>query len=176
MPPKRRTAEIPLKVERAMNEQVRNEIMSWYQYLAMAAWLERARLPGAAKWMRFQAAEELTHAMRFYDFVVDRNGSVELKSIPEPARSFPSALAVMEAAYANEQDVTASIIALHELSVKERDYVSHAFIQDFLMEQVEEEKTASRLVDMFRMAGTEGPGLLLVDKDLGGRSGEKEGR
>lgn len=169
--PMRRTAEIPPTVQQAMNEQVKNELASAYQYLAMAAYLESTSFPGAARWMREQAQEELMHAMRFYDFIADRNGRVTLQTIEAPRAQFSSILECFEAALENEQRVTSDIIGLHELAVTQKDYVSHSFIQEFLTEQVEEEKNASRIVDMLRMAGTQGHALLMVDQQLAQRQG-----
>lgn len=166
-----RTAELSKKMQDAMNDQVKNELNSGYQYLAMAAYLETKGLPGAAHWMRAQAQEELAHAMRFYDFITDRNGRVVLQALPAPSPDYASPLECFQQAYANEQKVTASIIQLYELSMQEREYVSHAFLQAFLTEQIEEEKTASRIVEMMEMAGDNGPALLLLDKELGARRG-----
>lgn len=171
----RRTAELPPKVLDAMNDQLNGELVSWYDYLAMSAWLDKRSFPGAASWMRAQAAEEMAHAMRFYDFILDRNGRIHLQDVPEPRSEFASVLEAFEAAYAHEQDVTSALIELHELSVNERDYVSHAFLQEFLMEQVEEEKSASTVVDKLRMAGNDPGALLALDRDLGSRRVGDEG-
>jgi len=167
-----RTAAIPQAVQDAMNEQVKNELSSAYQYLAMSAYLESITFPGAAKWMREQAQEELGHAMRFYDFIVDRNGRAILQAIEKPRAEFSSILEVFEEAFRNEQRVTSEIIGLHELAAAQKDYVSHAFIQEFLMEQVEEEKTALRVVDMLRMAGDSRSALLMIDRELSARKGD----
>lgn len=172
----RRTAELPSKVLAAMNAQLRAELVSWYEYLAMAAWLDQASFPGAAAWMRAQAAEEMAHAMRFYDFILDRNGKVDLQDLPKPRASYRSILEVFEAGFAHEQDVTSALIGLHELSVEERDYVSHAFLQGFLMEQVEEERSASLIVDKLRMAGKDVGALLGIDRELGARQVGMEGK
>ncbi|HVL48131.1 MAG TPA: ferritin [Candidatus Thermoplasmatota archaeon] len=165
-----RTAELPPKIQDALNAQLKDELASSYTYLAMAAYLETAKLPGAATWMRMQAQEELGHAMRFYDFVHDRNGRVVLGALPAPAKEWTSPLRAFEEAHANEQKVTENIVRLYELAMAEKDYVSHAFLQAFLTEQIEEEKTASRIVDMLNMAGDSRSALLMVDKELGARS------
>jgi ferritin len=54
-------------IQDAMNEQIKNELYSAHQYLAMAAYCESMNLPGFAPWMRMQAQEEREHAMKFYD-------------------------------------------------------------------------------------------------------------
>lgn len=173
--PARRTAELPSKVLDAMNDQLRGELASWYEYLAMAAWLDKASFPGAAAWMRAQASEEMGHAMKFYEFILDRNGRIDLQDLPKPRAEYGSLLEVFEAALGHEQDVTSALIQLHELSVTERDYVSHAFLQDFLIEQVEEEKSAGLVVDKLRMAGKDIGALFVIDRDLGSRRMGEEG-
>lgn len=55
---------IPSKVRDLMNEQVKNELESFYIYLSMAAYFHEQNLDGMAHWMRVQAHEETTHAMK----------------------------------------------------------------------------------------------------------------
>ena len=83
-------------VEDAMNEQIKNEFFSAYQYLSMAAYCESENLPGFAQWMRTQAQEETEHAMKFYNFILDRNGRVVLQGIESPLVEFGSPLEVFE--------------------------------------------------------------------------------
>ena len=71
-------------LQRAMNDQIQKEFYAHYLYLAMSAWFEERNFEGFAKWMRIQADEERTHAMRIFDFVLDRGGKVRLEAIPEP--------------------------------------------------------------------------------------------
>ena len=63
----------------AMNDQINKELYSSYLYLSMAAYFEDKNLPGFARWMRIQEAEEREHAMKFYDFILERGGKVTLK-------------------------------------------------------------------------------------------------
>ena len=97
------------EVEKALNDQINAEFYSSYLYLSMAAWFEANDLPGMASWMRIQSTEEWEHALKFYRFVMDRDGTVALKGIAEPARDWESPLAVFEAAHAHEQKVSSSI-------------------------------------------------------------------
>lgn len=154
-------------VQDAMNEQIKNELYSAYQYLSMAAYCESANLPGFAQWMRAQAREETEHAMKFYDFILDRNGRVVLQAIEEPVVEFGSPLEVFERALEHEQKVTAMINDLYGLSVRENDYASQAFLQWFVTEQVEEEKNAGDVVETLKMVGDKSEALFLLDRELG---------
>ncbi|MDP9409130.1 MAG: ferritin [Actinomycetota bacterium] len=161
-------------IQDAMNEQIKNEFYSAYQYLSMAAYCESASLPGFARWMRAQAREETEHAMKFYDFVLDRNGRVVLQTIEGPLVEFGSPLEVFERALAHEQKVTAMINDLYGLAVRENDYASQAFLQWFVTEQVEEEKNAGEVVETLKMVGDKSEALFLLDRELGQRDSAEQ--
>lgn len=154
-------------VQDAMNEQIKNELFSAYQYLSMAAFCETANLPGFARWMRAQSQEELQHAMKFYDFVLERNGRVALQAVDAPLGEFGSPLEVFEKALEHEQKVTAMINGLYGLAAGENDYASQTFLQWFVTEQVEEEKNAGDVVETLRMVGDSKEALFLLDRELG---------
>lgn len=161
-------------VEEAMNEQIKNELFSAYQYLSMAAYCESENLPGFAQWMRAQAREETEHAMKFYDFILDRNGRVVLRGVDGPVVEFGSPLEVFEKALEYERKVTAMINDLYGLAVEENDYASQTFLQWFVTEQVEEEKNAGDVVDTLKMIGDGSEALFLLDRELGQRRVEEQ--
>ena len=161
-------------VEEAMNEQIKNELFSAYQYLSMAAYCESENLPGFAQWMRAQSQEETVHAMKFYDFVLERNGRVVLRAIDEPLVEFGSPLEVVERALEHEQMVTAMINDLYGLAARENDYASQTFLQWFVTEQVEEEKNAGDVVETLKMIGDGTEALFLLDRELGQRPMEEQ--
>jgi ferritin len=156
----------------AMNEQIKNELYSAYLYLSMSAYCEAANLPGFAHWMRVQAQEEEAHAMKFYDFIYERGGRVVLQAIDQPPVEFPSPLAVFEQTLEHEQKVTAMIHDLYTLAVEEKDYASQAFLQWFVTEQVEEEASASQILETLKMIGDKGHALIMLDRQLGRRGAD----
>ncbi|HEV3477285.1 MAG TPA: ferritin [Rubrobacteraceae bacterium] len=161
-------------IQDAMNEQMKNEFYAAYQYLSMAAYCESENLPGFAHWMRTQAREETEHAMKFYDFILDRNGRVVLQAIEGPVVKFGSPLEVFERALEHEQKVTAMINDLYGLAVKENDYASQTFLQWFVTEQVEEEKNTGDVVETLKMIGDKSEALFLLDRELARREGDEE--
>jgi ferritin len=161
-------------VEEAMNEQIKNELFSAYQYLSMAAYCESENLPGFAQWMRAQAREETEHAMKFYDFILERNGRIVLRGIDGPLVEFGSPLEVFARALEHEQEVTAMINDLYGLAVRENDYASQTFLQWFVTEQVEEEKNAGDVVETLKMVGDKSEALFLLDRELGQRQTEEQ--
>lgn len=157
-------------MQKALNEQIRNEMHSAYIYLSMAAYFESVPFEGFASWMRIQAQEEMTHAMKIFDHLLDRGGTVRLQAIPEPPSTFEGPLAVFEQALAHEQEVTRSIHELYALSLDEKDFASRVFLDWFVAEQVEEEKNALLIVDQLRMVGSDLPGMMILDQRYGQRT------
>jgi ferritin len=156
-------------IQGAINDQIKHEFFSSYLYLSMSAYFETLSLPGFASWMRVQSQEEHEHAMKFFDFLNDRGGSVELQALDQPAGEFQSPLDVFEQALAHERKVTSLIHRLYELALKESDYATQTLLQWFITEQVEEEKNAGQIVEQLKMTGGEPSALLLLDRDLAGR-------
>lgn len=163
------------KVEEALNDQVAHEFYAAYLYLAMMAYFDGRSLGGFAHWMRLQAQEEVEHAMKLLDFLLDRGGTVELQPLGKPPADFESPLAVMKAALGHEQKVTGMIHDLYGLAVSEKDYPTHVLLQWFIDEQVEEEKSAGEVVDQLELAGDSVSALLVINERLGRRGPEEEG-
>jgi ferritin len=161
---------IAKSIEDAMNDQLNFELRSAYNYLAMSAYCEAESLSGFAHWLRSQAQEEVAHAMKFYTFIIDRGGRVKLQDLGTPAADFQSLLEVFEQSLDNERAVTRAINELYTLTTKEQDYASQAFLNWFVTEQVEEEKTVESIIDDLKRVGDAGDALYILDKDLGGRT------
>jgi ferritin len=155
----------------ALNEQMKQEFYSSYLYLSMSAYCDVGNLPGLAQWMRAQAQEEIVHAMKIFDHVLDRGGKVELKPRAGPPPDFATPGDVFGQAHKHEQQVTASINKVYGLAVDERDFASTVFLDWFVQEQVEEEMTSGLLAEQLRMVGEVRPGLLMLDRELGQRKG-----
>jgi len=164
-------------VQDALNHQINQELYSEYVYLAVSAYCQTLGLQGFAHWYSVQSGEERTHAMKIYNFILDRNGKVKLQAIEAPGSEFGTPVQVAQKALEHEQRVTGQIDKLYELAVKEGDYPAQVMLQWFISEQVEEEKNASILVDQLKMVGDDRSALLMLDMELGkrvaGADGEK---
>ena len=157
-------------VATAINEQIKHELSSSYFYLSVSAYFESIGLSGFAHWMRLQAREEVGHALKFFDFMVDRNQRVKLQPLPEPRGDFSSPLDACGCALENEKNVTSLIHELYALSVERRDYPAQVLLQWFVQEQVEEERKATRVVEELQMAGESASARLLIDHELASRA------
>jgi ferritin len=156
-------------IQQALNDQINLEFSSAYAYLAMSGYFEAANLPGFASWMRTQYQEELMHALRLFDHMHDRGGTVKLEAVAEPKAKFKTALEAFEAGLKHEQKVTASIHKLYALAAKEDDYATQTMLQWFINEQVEEEKNVGQAVDWLKISGDSPVALLMLDQKLGAR-------
>ena len=135
----------------------------------MAAYFESINLKGFANWMRVQAQEELTHAMRFFDYINERGGVVKLAAIEQPPTEWKSPLDVFEATYKHEVKVTGMINSLVNLAMKEKDHATYNMLQWFVAEQVEEEASADEIRQQLKLIGKDGRGILMLDRELGQR-------
>ncbi|KPK67862.1 ferritin [candidate division TA06 bacterium SM23_40] len=161
---------IKKKIRDAFNEQIQHELYSAYLYLSMAAYCHSIGLDGMAQWLRVQTMEEMTHAMKFFDHIIERDGKVELLPIKKPKITWKSPLEGFQDAYKHEQFITGRINELVKLSNAEKDYASNSLLQWFVDEQVEEEASASKVVQQLEMVGDSGNGLLMLDRELGQRT------
>jgi ferritin len=156
-------------LESGMNTQIAAELSSSHLYLAMSAYCEAEGLPGFATWFRMQSDEERDHALKFLRHVVDRGGRVMLTGMDAPATDFGSPQGAFEQALAHEMNVTMMIDGLYGMAVQHGDYASQVFLQWFVTEQVEEERTATEIVQTLKNLGNDPASLLILDRELGAR-------
>ena len=153
----------------AMNEQMKNEFLSAYLYMAMAGYFEAEDLPGIASWMRVQALEELTHAEKFFHFLCEAGGRTDLRAIDGPQNDYKSPLECFEYSLKHENFVTDSINKLMDLARVDNNHAAQIFLQWFVTEQVEEEASFGLIVKKLQRIGDDGNGLLRLDEELGQR-------
>lgn len=157
------------KLTKLLNEQINNELSSSYIYLAMAAWFEQTPYSGFAQWMFTQSREENMHALKFYQYVVDRDAQVVFQPIAKPKADFKSPLDVFEHSLKQEQKVTQQINDLFEVAEQVKDHASKNLLLWFLNEQMEEEKTVRDMLDRLKLAGNDPASLLVLDREAGSR-------
>jgi ferritin len=170
--PRRRKRMISKKMQDALNRQINEEMYSSYLYLAMSALCEHEGFKGTAQWLRVQAREEYGHAMRIFEYVLERGGQVVLAAIQKPDVMFKSLLDIFERTLKHEQHITACIHKLADQAVAEKDHATQNLLAWFVNEQIEEEANAGDIVTRLKMAGTAGAGLLFVDSELGRRKAD----
>ncbi len=153
-----------------LNEHLKLEFRASHEYAAMSIWLAEHDLPGFGAWMRKQSSDELLHAQRIIDHLVERDQKVVLPAIAAPPMTWTSAEALCVHVLKNEQDVTASINELYVIAEKAKDRPGVVMLQWFVTEQMEEEAAARAVLGRIRLAGNTGVGLLMIDQELAGGS------
>ncbi len=157
-------------IQDAINDQINKELFSSYLYLAMSSYYAESNLSGFASWMRVQSSEEYAHAMKFYGYIIERNGHVDLESIDKPQAKFKSPVDVFRQVLDHEQKVTAMINKLYELAIKEKDYPTQIMLEWFITEQLEEEKSAGDILEQLKMIGDSPVSIIMMDRQLAARA------
>jgi ferritin len=156
-------------VEQALNEQIHAEFFSFYLYLSVSSYFTAQHLDGFAHWMRIQAQEEQIHAMKLFDHVNERGGTVQLMALDAPQISWESPSAAVEAVLKHEQHISERINNIADLANKENDHATTVLMHWYVSEQVEEEATADTLFHQVKMVESSPHGLLMIDRELAGR-------
>jgi ferritin len=153
-------------LHKGLNEHLALEFRASHEYHAMSVWLSANDLPGFAKWMQQQSADELVHAQKIIDHLLERDETVELPGLDKPPSSWTSAEALCAHVLENEKEVTASIHDLYAMAERAKDRGAVVMLQWFVNEQMEEEAAARAVLGRIRLAGGTGVGMLMVDQEL----------
>ena len=159
---------INLKVQSALNDQIKKEEYSSRLYIAMAIWCEQKGYPGAAKFLFSHAEEERIHMLKLIHYLNDREGEARLADIEQPDSEFNSLQEVFEKVMAHEKFITEAINSLYEFTVQEKDYTTMNFLQWYITEQLEEESLFKTILDKIKLVGNDKAGMFHVDKELEG--------
>ena len=152
------------KVEDICNRQVEREGYSSNLYLAMASWAETNGLSGVAGWMYVQSDEERIHMLKFIKYINERGGKASVPAIKQPPADFKSVEDVFREVLKHEEFVTESINEIVALTLEEKDFNTHNFLQWFVMEQVEEEASAKMILDKLKLVGANN--MYEFDRDI----------
>jgi ferritin len=154
------------KMLNALNEQINAEQYSAFLYLAMSAYFNEKGLPGFANWMYIQYQEELSHANKFFNYIVERGGKVEIKAIKQMPTEWDGVIEVFKATQEHEQLVTSLINGLMDVAVAESDHATQSFLKWFVDEQVEEEANVQEILDTLNLIGGQGNGIFMLDREM----------
>ena len=158
------------QVEEALNEQIHAEFFSFYLYLSVSAFFTTQHLDGFAHWMRIQAQEEFSHAMKLFDYLNERGGTVRLQGLDSPQAEWSSPADAVEAVLDHERHISQRINQLVDLANSAKDHATTVVLHWYVNEQVEEEATADTLFHQVKMLEDSPHGLLMLDRELAGRT------
>ncbi|SDM39419.1 ferritin [Kriegella aquimaris] len=154
------------KLEKALNKQIRIEAESSQIYLSMASWAEVKGLGGIAKFMYTQSDEERLHMLKLIKYVNERGGHAQISDLTQPKTEFGTFQKMFKELLDHEILVSASINDLVHISLEEKDYATHNFLQWYVAEQIEEEALARTILDKINLIGDDKGGLYLFDRDV----------
>jgi len=153
-------------IETALNEQITIEAESSQVYLAMASWAELQGFEGVASFMYAHSDEERQHMLKLLKFVNERGGHAKVSTLKAPPVSFGSFKEMFKNLYDHEVMVSGKINDLVDITLKEKDYATHNFLQWYVSEQIEEEGLARNILDKLNLIGDDKGGLYLFDNDI----------
>lgn len=155
------------KIQSALNNQIAQEGYASSYYLSMASWCDHEGLQGAASFLYKHADQEKEHMMKLFRYVNDAGGHAIAPAVKEPPHTYKNISNVFELILQHEQAVTKAINTLVEQCLNEKDFSTFNFLQWYVAEQHEEERLFKSILDMIKIAGLEGRGLFLIDKEIG---------
>ena len=154
------------KLEKELNKQLNAELDAAYLYLSMSAYLASNNLPGFSNWMKVQFEEEQFHALKFYNYIIERGGNVTLTAIDTPKNKWKDIVDVFEDTLAHEEKITSLINNLVDIAMQEKDHATVNMLQWYVAEQVEEEAGVSEILDQLKLIGGKGSGMFMLDREM----------
>ncbi len=158
------------KIQKALNDQIAAEDYAFHYHLSMASWCDKSGLQGSGKFLYDSSEKEKQHMMKLFRYVNDAGGHAIVQAVDTPPREFKSISDIFQRTLEHEKLVTKSINALVDLCLQEKDYSTFNFLQWYVAEQHEEERLINSILDLIKIAGVEGRGLFLIDKEIAKRS------
>ena len=152
------------KIEKVLNEQIEKEGYSTSLYLSMASWAENQGLEGTSKWLYVQSDEERSHMLKFISYINERGGKAIIPAFRVPPSNFKNVIDVFKQVLTHEEFISASINNIVSVCISEKDFTTQNWLQWFVQEQIQEEKSARMIIDKLKLSGENN--LYLFDKDI----------
>jgi len=157
------------KIVDRINLQINREMYSAYLYMAMSAKQTEVGYTGIANWLMVQYHEEMFHAMKFYNYLLDQGAAPVIAKIDAPEVKTVNVKETFKHVLEHEQFVTASIRELLELALAEKDYATENLVRWYVDEQIEEEKNATDILQNIELLGDSKQALFMLNIELGKR-------
>lgn len=157
------------KITDLLNDQINKELYSAYLYLDMSTFYLGKHLYGFASWFKKQAAEETEHADKMISYLAQEGAPIELKDIAHAGKSYKDLKEPLAFQLEHEMYVTSLINKIYDAADEANDRRTAHFLDWFIDEQTEEEKTAAMLLEKFNLLAGDNRGLYELDAELGKR-------
>lgn len=157
------------KLMKSINDQLNFELYSGNIYLAMQSYCASNDLNGFANFFKVQVQEETFHAMKFFDYLIQMDGKVNIEALPAPKNQYESVLHAFKDALGHEKIVTQRIYNLMDIATDEREHATISLLKWFIDEQVEEENNFTNIVKRLERSGNDSAALYMLDTELAAR-------
>lgn len=152
-----------------INKQINFELCSAYIYLDISNYYADSNLNGFSNWFKIQTQEEWDHAKIFMDYLLNNGEKVVLEDIKAPDLVYGDFRQPAVEAYEHEVKVTASIHDIYGTAYELKDFRTMQFLDWFVKEQNEEEKSTDDIIKRYDLFGNDAKGLYLLDSELAAR-------
>lgn len=157
------------KVSKLINEQINKELYSAYLYLDFSIYYEEQGLDGFANWYMIQAQEERDHAMLMLKYLQNNGVRARLDTVAKPNKELKTLMDPLKFGLEHEQFVTSLINDIYAAAYDVKDFRTMQFLDWFVKEQLEEEKSADDMIKKMGLFGNDSKGLYSLDAEYAAR-------
>lgn len=157
------------KLRLLLETQIIREMESAYLYRDMSRFYALKGLNGFASWFKKQAEEEMEHAEKIADYLIERDSFYEYSNIEFMKVDYQDVRQPLVKQLEHEKVVTGLIHNLYKVAEEVGDVAAKIFLNWFVEEQVEEEANAKALIDKIDLVGMGGVAIYQLDKELANR-------
>ena len=149
------------------NYRIQQEELSARIYKAMSMWLNNKGYFGAASLWAKYSDEELSHAAKFYDYLLKFGIQPVVPNLDQPQQTYTGLVEIVNVSYQHEVDVYNQCKELALAAFEEQDLMLYPLTLQFTAEQSEEVEKLQNWLDMFESFGTGPDVLMMIDEKMG---------
>lgn len=153
----------------ALLVRLKDEFTAYYFYRSASNWCKNVGFVKASEYFAAESEDELKHAKKIEDFLVDWNVDVKLPYIESPQSSFLNLVDVIEKAYQLEYNLYLGYDFTSEEVMERKEHTTYGFLQFFRDIQL---KSVAEYSDMLNLLDgvdiRDKAKLLLLDEHLFG--------
>ncbi len=153
-------------IQNVLNQQINEGLNAWYFYRAGATYCEEINLPGLSKWMRHRAEGKFRQATKVSDYLLQRRGHVDHRSVHPPKEGWDAPIELLEHALTLEQQLGESVSRIMNLAYSNGDHSTHDFLEPMARQQAQAEGELDRIAERLKLVGDAPAGLFLFDEAL----------
>jgi len=154
------------EMAKMLNSQLTQESNASNAYLAMASWCFKENLPGIGEFFYNNADDERNHMLEMFKYINENGGYAAPPAVGDSKLEYSSLLEVFETMYTLEANNTKHINKLADMAMAEKDYATFKFLEPFIAEQQDSEKSVLELIHMVKVLGTDARNLYFINRSI----------